>query len=171
MFGMLEAVTLVLFPSLMAFAASTDLLTMTISNRVSLGLVAGFVLVAGTAGLPLDLVALHLSCGLAMLALTFSLFSFGWIGGGDAKLAAATAVWLGWTNVLDYGLIASVLGGGLTLGILYLRKMPMPAWAMARAWIARLHDQRNGVPYGIALAVAGLLVYPQTQIWRAVAFG
>lgn len=168
---MLEAVTLILFPSLMAFAASTDLFTMTISNRVALALLAGFLLLAGILGLPLGVVALHLSCGLAMLVLTFGMFSFGWIGGGDAKLAAATAVWLGWTNLLDYGLIASVLGGGLTLGILYMRKLPMPEWAMGRSWIARLHDHRNGVPYGIALAIAGLVLYPETQIWRAVAFG
>ena len=168
---MFEAATLVVFPSLMAFAASTDLFTMTISNRVSLALVACFVLLAVAIGLPLDAVLLHASCGLAMLALTFTLFAFGWIGGGDAKLAAATAVWLGWANVLDYGIVASLLGGGLTLGILAMRKVAMPPWATANVWIDRLHDPRNGVPYGIALAAAGLLLYPQTQVWRVVAFG
>jgi len=164
---MLEAVTLILFPWLMAFAASTDLLTMTISNRVSLALLAGFVVVAALAGLPVDQLLLNVSCGGAMLVLTFGFFSFGWIGGGDAKLAAATAVWLGWTHILEYGLLASLLGGALTLAILQMRKMPMPRWAMAREWIARLHNSQNGVPYGIALAVAGLLLYPQTLVWQA----
>jgi len=48
-------------------------------------------------------------------------------------------------------MLASLLGGGLTLAILQMRKLPMPPWAMARDWIARLHDSNNGVPYGIAL--------------------
>lgn len=168
---MLAAATLIFFPWLMAFAASTDLFTMTISNRISLALLAGFILMAAYAGLPANQLLLNLSCGVAMLVLTFSFFSFGWIGGGDAKLAAATAVWLGWTHILEYGLIASVLGGGLTLAILQMRKAPMPPWAMARDWIARLHDSQNGVPYGIALAAAGLLVYPQTQVWQVAALG
>ena len=42
----LDLARLLLFPALMAFAAASDLLTMTISNRVSLGLVAGFFLLA-----------------------------------------------------------------------------------------------------------------------------
>ena len=57
-----------------------------------------------------------------MLVLTFALFAFGWIGGGDAKLAAATAVWIGWHGLSDYGLLASLLGAALTLAILYFRK-------------------------------------------------
>jgi len=68
-------------------------------------------------------------------------------------------------------MLASLLGGGLTLAILQMRKLPMPPWAMARDWIARLHDSNNGVPYGIALAAAGLLIYPQTQVWSVAASG
>lgn len=166
---MLELATLVFFPALMAFAASSDLLTMTISNRVSLALVAGFFVFATLAQVPAAQVAANLSCGLAVLVLTFTLFSFNFIGGGDAKLAAATAIWLGWGNILDYGVVASLLGGALTLGMLWLRNHAMPRWALARAWFARLHDSRNGVPYGIALAAAGLVIFPQTMIWLAVA--
>ena len=167
----LEAATLIIFPWLMAFAASTDLFTMTISNRVSLALIVSFIVLALLVGLPVDLVLLNLSCGAAILLITFAFFAFGWIGGGDAKLAAATAVWLGWAQILNYGVIASLLGGGLTLAIVHMRKAPIPQWALAKGWIARLHDSDNGVPYGIALAAAGLLVYPQTQLWRAVLYG
>ena len=38
-----EAIELTLFPVMMAFAASSDLLTMTIANRVSLILAGGFI--------------------------------------------------------------------------------------------------------------------------------
>ena len=118
---------------------------------------------------PLTLLESHLACGAAVLAITFTLFAFGWIGGGDAKLAAATAVWLGWTNLFDYGLQASLLGAVLTGGIVYWRKFALAPRLKARSWIARLHAAGNGVPYGIALAVAGLVLYPETSIWSVVA--
>jgi prepilin peptidase CpaA len=160
---------LVLFPVLMAFSASSDLITMTIPNRVCAALVVGYIGLALAVGLPIATIGIDLSCALAVLALTFALFSLGWIGGGDAKLAAATALWLGWALMLDYSLIAAVLGGILTLGLLAARRAPLPVWAARLDWIARLHHPKTGVPYGIALAAAGLALYPQTQIWRAAA--
>ena len=45
----IDATRLLLFPALMAFAASSDLLTMTISNKVSLALAAGFLILAPAA--------------------------------------------------------------------------------------------------------------------------
>jgi prepilin peptidase CpaA len=140
---------------------------MTISNWISILLVAGFVLLALLFGLPTQVIALHLVCGLAVLVLTFALFAFGWIGGGDAKLAATTAVWMGFDQLAAYGLGSAMLGGALTLAILQFRRLPMPRWAQARGWIMRLHDKDNGVPYGVALAAAGLLLYPDTQIFLA----
>jgi prepilin peptidase CpaA len=156
---------IVAFPALLAYAAFSDLFTMTISNRISIALVVGFLVVAGVLHMPLETIAWHIGCGLAVLATTFVLFAMGWIGGGDAKLAAATALWLGFEHLADYGLVAALIGGALTLIILQLRKLPMPAWAIRREWIARLHESDNGIPYGIALAIAGVLVYPDTSIW------
>jgi prepilin peptidase CpaA len=161
--------TLVWFPALMAFSASSDLITMTIPNRLCVALVAGYVALSIAVGMSPTEVAFDFSCGLVVLALTFTMFSFGWIGGGDAKLAAATALWLGWALILDYGLIASVLGGILTLGLLLGRRMQLPVWASRLDWLMRLHHPETGVPYGIALAAAGLALYPQTQVWRAAA--
>jgi prepilin peptidase CpaA len=161
--------TLVWFPALMALCASSDLITMTIPNRFCVALVVGYLGLALAVGMPLSAVAIDLSCGLVVLVLAFALFSQGWIGGGDAKLAAATALWLGWALILDYGLVASVLGGLLTLALLTGRRAPLPSWAARLNWIARLHHPQTGVPYGIALAAAGLALYPQTQIWRAAA--
>ena len=81
-------------------------------------------------------------------------------------LLAATALWLGWTLLLDYGLITSALGGAITLGVVLARRAPLPAWASRLDWVARLHNPANGAPYGIALAAAGLALYPNSQIWR-----
>jgi prepilin peptidase CpaA len=123
---MLEAATLLFFPALMVFAAISDLLTMTISNRVSIALAFLFVVMAFACGLSAVEIFWHLACGAAMLVVTFGMFARGWIGGGDAKLAAATAIWLSFDHVGDYALSASVLGGLLTLAIIGLRNWPLP---------------------------------------------
>jgi prepilin peptidase CpaA len=97
------------------------------------------------------------------------MFSLGLIGGGDAKLAAATAAWLGWAAILDYGLAAALFGGLLTLILLGARMVPLPAVLGRVDWLARLHNVNAGVPYGIALAAAGLMQYPNSPIWAALA--
>ena len=162
---MTDAIRLFLFPSLMAFSAFSDLFTMTISNRVSLILlVAGFAVMAALIGMNLSDVLSHVGAGLAVLAVTFTLFACGWIGGGDAKLAAATALWLGFDPLMEYLLVASIFGGVLTLFIMRFRLMPMPAVLHGQEWAMRLHRVDAGVPYGIALAAAAITVYPHT-IW------
>ena len=167
--AVIDVLALVLFPALMAYSAWSDLFTMKIANWISGLLVIAFVAMALASGMSLQLIGLgHLACGAAVLALTFSLFAFGWIGGGDAKLAAATAVWLGWEHLPDYGLLASILGALLTLGLLRFRKFELPDALSSRVWISRLHNTKTGVPYGIALACAGLALYPETPLWQTV---
>jgi prepilin peptidase CpaA len=163
----MQAATLTVFPALMAFAASSDLFTMTISNRISILLVVGFAGLAAGTGMTLEAVLAHCGAGLAVLAVAFILFARGWIGGGDAKLAAATALWLGFGHLYEYLLYASLLGGALTLALLEFRKHALPALLARRPWIERLHKIDGGIPYGIALAAAALLIYPSTQ-WMAV---
>lgn len=156
---------LVVFPFLMAYAASSDLLTMTIPNWISLALIAGFAAVAGVSGLGWAEIGCHVGAAMLTLCVTFVLFARGYIGGGDAKLAAATALWLGAGNMLDYLLVASILGGALTLGLLAARSHPLPSPLVRLPFAVHLHDRRTGVPYGIALAAAGLVVVPQTLLW------
>ncbi|MFZ3360831.1 MAG: prepilin peptidase [Xanthobacteraceae bacterium] len=165
---LIEAVRLTLFPAMMAFAASSDLLTMTIANRVSLLLIGGFAALAMLSGLSGADVLSHVGAAAAVLAVAFVCFSCGWIGGGDAKLAAATALWLGFGNLFSYLVYASLLGGALTLFIVQFRTVPLPRVLAGRDWAERLHRQGAGVPYGVALAAAALLVYPQTVWMTAV---
>ncbi len=161
-----DAIRLMLFPAMMAFAASSDLLTMTISNRVSLILIGGFFALAIVGGMGVTDILLHMGAACLVLAVTFSFFSCGWIGGGDAKLAAATALWFGFDHLLAYVIYASLFGGALTLALLQFRMAPLPGWLAAQPWVQRLHRKDGGVPYGIALAAAALAVYPQTE-WMA----
>ncbi|HEY1980139.1 MAG TPA: prepilin peptidase [Xanthobacteraceae bacterium] len=163
-----EAISLTLFPAMMAFAASSDLLTMTIANRVSLALVGGFAILAALSGMSGADMATHAGAAAAVLVVAFICFARGWIGGGDAKLAAATALWLGFSHLFDYLVYASLLGGALTLLIVQFRHLPLPQMLAGRDWAERLHREGGGVPYGIALAAAALLVYPQTEWMTAL---
>ena len=164
----LDLLRLLLFPMLMAFAASSDLLTMTISNRVSLLLIAGFFVLAIASGMGLTEIALHLAAGATVLAIAFTCFALGWLGGGDAKVAAATALWFGFDFLLPYLLIASVFGGVLTILLLVFRRWPLPYVLSGQYWLLRLHHPESGIPYGIALAASALMIYPETDWIKAV---
>jgi len=166
---LIEAIKLTLFPAMMAFAASSDLLTMTIANRISLILVGGFCLLAALTGIGAAELLSHVGAAALVLVVVFVFFTRGWIGGGDAKLAAATALWLGFDHLVDYLIYASLFGGVLTLLIIQFRALPLPQVFAGRQWAERLHRRGGGVPYGIALAAAALLVYPQTEWMTAIA--
>ena len=164
----LDVARLLLFPALMAFAAASDLFTMTISNRVSLALAAGFLALALLSGMgPYDILS-HVGAGAAILAVAFACFTMGWVGGGDAKVAAAAALWFGFGHLLNYLLYASLFGGALTLLLLQFRQWPLPYSLISQAWLLRLHDKQSGIPYGIALAIGALTVYPETEWIKAV---
>jgi prepilin peptidase CpaA len=158
-----DIIRLVLFPAAMAFAAASDFLTMTISNRVTLVLLAGFAVLAVVGGMTTGDALSHIGAAAAVLAVTFAFFACGWIGGGDAKLAAATALWLGFDHLMAYLLYASIFGGVLTVVVIRFRLMPLPQALASQEWAKRLHRIDGGVPYGIALAAAALLIYPETS--------
>jgi prepilin peptidase CpaA len=165
---MLDLARLLVFPALMAFAAASDLFTMTISNRISLALAGCFLVLALLTGMAMDDILLHLGAGAVVLAVAFGCFAFGWVGGGDAKLAAAAALWFGFAQLMNYLLYASVCGGILTLVLLQLRQWPLPYPLNGQAWLLRLHAKESGIPYGIALSAGALLIYPETDWIKAV---
>lgn len=164
----LDFARLFLFPALMAFAAASDLFTMTISNRVSLLLVGGFFVLAGLGGMPLSEIALHVGAGLAVLVVAFACFAFGWMGGGDAKIAASVGLWFGFPHLANFLIYASLFGGALTLLLLQFRQWPLPQAAISQEWVQRLHAKDSGIPYGIALAMGALMIYPETDWIKAV---
>jgi prepilin peptidase CpaA len=164
----LDLARLLLFPALMAFAAASDLFTMTISNRISLLLIGGFALMAAFSGMALHDIGSHVGAGLAVLVVAFTCFAFGWVGGGDAKLAASAGLWFGFGHLLDFLVYASLFGGALTLLLLQARQWPLPHALGSQPWLLKLHDKETGIPYGIALALGALMVYPETEWIRAV---
>ena len=155
-----DVIRLLLFPALMAFAASSDLLTMTISNRLSLALPADFFCSSLVTGISLYAIGMHLAAGTLVLVFAFAFFSRA--GLAAAMPSSPPPPRSGSASILlDYLVYASLFGGALTLAILQFRKMPLPGM-LRQSWIVRLHETDGGIPYGIALPAAALAVYPKT---------
>ncbi len=164
---MLAAAIFVIFPFCMAYAAISDMLSMTIANRVSVLLVLAFVILAPLTGMDWPTFGMHLAGGFAVLVVTFTLFAIGGMGGGDAKLLAATAVWMGFgLQMMEYLVYSAAFGGLLTMFIVMYRGSPLSVYTGHNPLLRNLADKDVGVPYGIALGVGGLLAYPQTPLMQ-----
>ena len=168
---MLEHLFILVLPFAMAFAAAMDLQTLTIPNSVSVVLMGAFLVAALIAGLSWQGVLLHLATGSTMLLVGIFMFSMGWLGGGDAKLLAAGSLWIGFDHLVPFLVYVGLSGGLLSLMILAYRQSPtgtmlapyLPGWA------ERLHTKGSGVPYGIAIAVGALVVFPSTNLFALLA--
>jgi prepilin peptidase CpaA len=162
---MLAALIFVVFPFCMLFAAISDMLSMTIANRVSLILVGVFLVVAPLTGMAWSDFGLHLAAGAIVLVCTFGLFAIGAMGGGDAKLMAATSVWMGFGICLvQYLLYASLIGGFLTLGLLAYRSSPLAVFTRDNMFLRHFANEKAGIPYGIALGLGGLAAFPASPL-------
>ncbi|WP_376709485.1 A24 family peptidase [Pseudochrobactrum lubricantis] len=165
---MLAFLTALIFCGTMIYAAISDLLFMKIHNIACLFLAAAFLVLAPLYGLPTKDVFLHIAAGAIALAICFALFFINAMGGGDAKLISATALWTGFSvSLADYLLISAITGGILTLCILLMRKLIDRSKIEHIAFLYRLSDPKKGIPYGIALAIAGLWIYPDLALVRA----
>jgi len=161
---------LLIFPAAMAFAAAMDLVTMTIPNRISLALIATFLLLAPFSGIGWHtLLVNHVAAGLFVLAIGIGLFACRTLGGGDAKLLAAAALWIGFDNLLPFLVQMAILGGVLSIAVLAYRRFVPEGFVTGPAFAGRLHDKKSGIPYGIAIGGAGMLIYPATPWFAAFA--
>jgi len=159
---MVAAVIMVVFPFAMIFAALSDVFTMTIGNRISAVLIGSFLLVAPFIGLSWAEFGMHFAAFGLVLAVTFALFATGTMGGGDAKLLASTALWMGFgPALLDYLLLATVAGGVFTLFLVFFRKSMLAIYAGEVPILRRMIDEKD-IPYGVALAIGGLLAFPDS---------
>ena len=150
------------FASCLVAAAVCDLLTMTIPNRLTLALALAFPIAAMLTAMNLSAFGWHIAAGALVLTVCFGLFALGWLGGGDAKLAAGVALWLGFDLLLPWLIMTAVFGGVLTLFLLATRRLALPLCLVRQEWALRLHDPKTGVPYGIAIAAGALWVLPMS---------
>jgi prepilin peptidase CpaA len=159
---MLTGFVLTFLVAALLYAAVSDLLTMTIPNKLTLVIALTFIAVAPFSDLPMDMFLWHLAAGVLVLAVCFGFFAMGWLGGGDAKLAAGVALWLGMSLLIPWLFMTAIFGGVLTLAILLVRQLPLPRFLHGQPWALRLHDSKTGIPYGIAISAGALWVLPMS---------
>ncbi len=160
-----QTLLLLIFPLLVIAGALKDLTSFTIPNKISLALAAVFPVAAVALGLPLGAIGLSVAVGVAALVIGMGMFAAGWIGGGDAKLFAAAALWLGLPASASYLLFTCMAGGALAIGLLGLRSQRVRAVMPAGpAWFTRLAEPGENVPYGVAIAVGALAAFPVSPL-------
>ncbi len=163
------------FPLLVLCAAAKDLTSFTIPNWVSLGLLAGWMPAAGAAaaaGAPAGELLTCLGVGFGALVVGMGMFAMRWIGGGDAKLMAAAALWLGAPGLAPFLMWTTLAGGALTFMLIAARRHARDfvgdTGPDASHWVGRLMDRRGDVPYGVAICVGALAAFPYGVVTRAV---
>jgi prepilin peptidase CpaA len=154
---------LFVFPFIMLYAAAMDVLTMRIANTISIGLVVAFFVVAAIAGMPVQQMLVHAGVSLAVLLANMLLFQLRLVGGGDAKLLAAAALWVGHEQLIPFLVYVTIFGGVLALLVLAYRRSPAGALPLPE-WASRLHNRNEGMPYGVAITAGALIVYPLTPL-------
>jgi len=157
---MAEIAVFWILPAAFLLAAITDFTHYKIPNWLTGAIALAFPVVALLIGIAPLAILTHFGVGIFALGIGMMFFAMGWMGGGDAKLIAAVALWAGPQAIWIFALAAAVAGGGLTLGLLFFRKLPLPVFMASSNWIAKLHDRDSDVPYGAALAAGALYALP-----------
>jgi prepilin peptidase CpaA len=164
-----EFLVLFVFPLLLVLAAGWDIASYTIPNFLQIALLISFVAFVAATGMAPAVIGAHMLAGFLGFAAGFTLFALGYIGGGDAKLFACITLWLGFHSLPEYALLASILGGALTIVLLVVRRLPLPEALSGQSWILKLHDARGAIPYGVALSAGAFFILPQAEIFRMAA--
>lgn len=146
-------------------AAVGDVRSFIISNRLNIAIAAAFLLLALPMGMGISGFASHVGVGVAAFVICMAGFLAGAFGGGDAKLAAASALWLGPAAILPYLVYTALCGGVLAVVLLagrgIARRFGLPR---GPRWMRRILRRKAGVPYGVALGAGALLAAP-AAIW------
>jgi prepilin peptidase CpaA len=164
------AAAIIVFAYTMVYAALTDLLTRKIRNSLVLLFLLAYAGLAPLAGFAASEIMWSVTVAFAVLLFAFALFALGLLGGGDAKLAAVSALWFGADHTPAYLIWAILLGGAFALAILLFRRLPLPVAVRSSSWVAQLHCRGTGMPFGVAMALAALVVFPATR-WMNTALG
>ncbi len=110
---------------------------------------------------------LHVAVGAAGLVIGMGMFAMGWIGGGDAKLFAAAALWLGWPAATTFLMATTLAGGGLAVLLLMLRTQLVRAHTPTLGgWVDRLTTPGAPAPYGVAIACGALAAFPASGLMQ-----
>ena len=145
-----------IFMGAMIHVIYTDLTQQRIPNRIVLLLLAAFLPLAAVSGFSFQTIAFAIGSAILIFVAGFGCFYAGWLGGGDVKLAAVCALWLGPGTVIHFVLWTAILGSIVTLSILALRRK--------RALETGQEYRRDRfLPYGPGMALAAIILFPQSS--------
>lgn len=149
---------------LCAYAAVNDFLKMEIPNKVVLAIVVLFVPAALIVGIKIGAVELfdwlvpHFASALIVFGATALLYTLGSFGAGDSKFATAVALWFPLGDLIGFLFYMALFGGLLGIATLILkRKNIIPAGKSK--WLHEVYSGKSLVPYGIAIALGGVLAF------------
>lgn len=152
--------------AVLAMLAISDLRARRLPNAAVAALAGLYFIGAGIDDALRAALAAHALTAVAALMLAAGLFRIGWLGGGDAKLAAVIFLWSGPVHATRVFFIVSVSGLMLGMAVLaagVLARRSVPAHERL-GWVA----PARGVPYGVALALGGLAaVWPSAPTAHA----
>ena len=142
--GTSELILAALLAAALCLAAATDWKRREIDEWLNIAIALAAPLFWWATGLP---VWPDMAIQIALAALAFAvfagLFALGAMGGGDVKLIGALALWFAPLDLLRLLIAMSLIGGALTLLMLVRQKaLKLPG--------------KPEIPYGIAIALAGL---------------
>ncbi len=161
------ATVFLVLPICLALAALTDFLEMTIPNRIPVILVTAFLVAAPFSGLGLVDLAWHFTAAGSVFVVVFALFALNVMGGGDAKLLSAAALWFGFnTSLAEFLILTAYIGGALTILVILARAH----WLKLEFVGIRLPQTlmvAKKIPYAIAIGAAGLIAYPSSPLVMA----
>lgn len=152
------------YPACLLWAAKSDIDSMTIPNRLTLGLGLAFVPAALLLGLTPEQWGVHLGLAFAGLVAGMILFALRVMGGGDAKLIAATLIWLGSDGAMAFLVYTALAGGALTLALLWARRNVAQFAHALPASIGRHLEAKGDIPYGVAICAGGLLAISHSDL-------
>ena len=155
---LLAQASIVGFLALLCAAAFSDMQTLTIPNRYSLAIGLLFPVYLLSSGQFLAWPG-NLAVGAGMLVLGFVMFARRILGGGDAKLMAATALWAGPALLIDFVLLTALAGGGMVL-FLWLRARLNGSASMTSVLVTDVEADfsKQPMPYGLAIGCGGVYV-------------
>lgn len=159
-----DTLPLLVLPALMLAAAWCDALRYTIPNWISLALAGLFAPAALLSGMDPVQIGLGYLVGLGALAAGIALWAPGFIGGGDAKLIAAGAVWFGWPAVVSFAVWVGLAGGVLVLVLLLARRAAPLLPVTRRVTEDSLFARGKPVPYALAIAAGAFIALPAAPI-------
>lgn len=165
---LISMLIIVIFAGCMLAASWSDMTSMTIPNWISLVLLAGFFVITPFVWQGWANFGIHILVGLACFAAGIAMFALGWMGGGDAKLLAATSIWWVWADLLYYLFYTALAGGALALFLILGRKY-LPVRFLTTEWMHRLFKDEKKMPYGLALAFGALVTLPKSQLYQFAA--